>query len=303
MVYQRGSSVALEPDKKDPDPWAHLQVPNPHSPRLQFYNEIVAPLYTFVYGKVPDFKEYLESPQSFRWEVVQELKDLQKVSESLQHHAWGVGHNVGRYKEFPNDPKPADVRRAEQRLNTIESFSESMNNIKKKLQQRRGNLFKSDHACYSWAGNELSFIIDHLKTVQGLCDNILKLGNAVKNTNLILNKRIQMMDVDTGKRIRKQRQKKEQINSLRRRKEKVAVKQAKKILTACCPDKVVSDFVPKPKIKLKVSELNLSSLRLTPKLHLRGVQYLLNIGAWKREQFQQFENILLHREALRKRPR
>ena len=71
--------MALEPGKKDPDPWAHLQVPNLHSPRLQFYNEIVAPLYTFAYGKVPDFKEYLESQQSFRWEVVQEIRPTEGV--------------------------------------------------------------------------------------------------------------------------------------------------------------------------------------------------------------------------------
>ena len=130
-----------------------------------------------------------KSQQRFRWEILQEIKDLQKVSGSVQKDAWGVGYNVTRYKEIPKDPKPGDVGRAKETLNRLVSYSQRIQAIKEKLDKRRQSLFKSDHVCYSWAEDELCFIDDHLRITQGLHDVISKLENGIRNTISLLKKK------------------------------------------------------------------------------------------------------------------
>ena len=83
-MCQNGAFVLLQSGEKDPDPRVCWQVPNAHAPSLKYYNEIIPPLYKSTYGKVANFKGYLKSQQNVRWEVVQEIEDLQKKTENLK---------------------------------------------------------------------------------------------------------------------------------------------------------------------------------------------------------------------------
>ena len=76
------------------------------TPRLQYYNEIVPSLFKCANGKVPNFKQYLKSQQRFWWEILQEIKDLQKMSESVPRKMPGMWatmlHVIKKYLKIPS---------------------------------------------------------------------------------------------------------------------------------------------------------------------------------------------------------
>lgn len=139
-------------------------------------------------GKIPNFKEYLKTQQKFRWEIKEELQDLHKKMNSLQDDSWGVGYNVTRYKEFPKDPNSGDVGRAELTHKSLLSNSQRLKDAKMKLENRRENLFTSEHICYDWAKDELQFIDEQLKAVEDMSNAITSLRMEYKTHFLCLKK-------------------------------------------------------------------------------------------------------------------
>ena len=86
----------------------------------------------------------------------------------------------------------------------------------------------------------------------------------------------------------------------RKRAKTTAVKQATKILYACDIDKgIIESVIEGKKTVLKLSDFNLVHLKLSPKLHLNGIQYLLKTDCLDQEamdKFKQFESILMVRK-------
>ena len=292
--------MSLEPGVKDPDPWAQWLVPNAHSPRLRFYNDIVPTLYKSAHGKIPNFKEYLKTQQKFHWEIKEELQDLHKKIKSLQDDSWGVGYNVTRYKEFPKDPNSGDVGRAELTHKSLLSNSQRLKDAKMKLEKRRENLFTSEPICYDWAKDEVQFIDEQLKAVEDMSNAITKLENGIQNTLSLLKKRFASVDVMESEKKRKKRRQKEMQKKKKKRAQTTAVKQATKILHACDVDKgIIESVIEGKKTVLKLSHFNLVHLKLFPKLHLHWIQYLLKSECLDHEavdKFKQFESILMVRK-------
>ena len=55
-----------------------------------------------------------------------------------------------------------------------------------KLEERRENLFTSEHICYDWANDEVQFIDEQLKAVKDMSNAITKLEHGVQNTLSLL---------------------------------------------------------------------------------------------------------------------
>ncbi|KXJ23590.1 hypothetical protein AC249_AIPGENE12407 [Exaiptasia diaphana] len=115
----------------------------------------------------------------------------------------------------------------------------------------------------------------------------------------LLKKRFSHIDATTSEKKRKQRRAKEHRKKKKKSKQKRALKQATKILHSCDIDKTVIDLIMAgEKTVLKLKDFNLVSLKLSPKLHLQGITYLieskcLDVDAEK--QFRTFEDILTTR--------
>ena len=82
----------------------------------------------------------------------------------------------------------------------------------------------------------------------------------------------------------------------KKRAQTTAVKQATKILHACDVDKrIIESDIEGQKTVLKLSDFNLVHLKLSTKLHLHGIQYLLKSECLDHEaadKFKQFESTL-----------
>ena len=73
---------------------------------------------------------------------------------------------------------------------------------------------------------------------------------------------------------RKKRREKEMQKKKKKRAQTAAVKRATKILHACDIDKgIIESVIEGKKTVLKLSDFNLVHLKLSPKLHLHGIQY------------------------------
>ena len=129
---------------------------------------------------------------------------------------------------------------------------------------------------------------------------ITKLENGVQNTLSLLKKRFSRLDAMESEKKRKKRREKEMQKKKKKRAQTTAVKRATKILHACHVDKgIIESVIEGKKTVLKLSDFNLVHLKLSPKLHLHSIQYLLKSECLDNEavdKFKQFESILMVRK-------
>jgi len=96
------------------------------------------------------------------------------------------------------------------------------------------------------------------------------------------------------------RKEREMQKKKKKRAQTTAVKQATKILHACDVDKgIIESVIEGKKTVLKLSDFNLVHLKLSPKLLLHGIHYLLKSECQDHEavtNFKQFESILMVRK-------
>lgn len=58
-------------EKKSPDPWDAYKIPNIHTARMKFYNDITKEIYQSAFAELQlsRFQDYLTQQRTFRWEV------------------------------------------------------------------------------------------------------------------------------------------------------------------------------------------------------------------------------------------
>ena len=106
FVLARGTTAA---DSKPP--WHKFLKPHPKTNKIRFYNDVTKEIYESAYVvKQSQFESCLNGQQQFRWDITQEIRNLEGILRSYEEGLIPKENTmIKRYLEMPDDPTLKDV--------------------------------------------------------------------------------------------------------------------------------------------------------------------------------------------------
>lgn len=262
-------------------------IPNPHSERLQFYNNLTPSLYLESYPEFSSkerFTNFLITERKWRYDTEQQVKSFMSMLDNIQSNdKSGFSHNFQRLQRIPADANSEDVLRCRNVISSLE-------NLRDKCQKLLDNLIEKKKSCYKPSMDLLPGGKIRLKYIESksvdLNQFMQKLYSMLANFNTVekaLCVRFSQKSCEKADKTRKKRRLKEQRRKNTKKKSKVLHRQTKEVcsIMLCDPPeeldltKEVSEPVP-VFTKEKLNEINHSNLK--PRFHLVPLQMLLEKG-------------------------
>ncbi|CAB4017501.1 Hypothetical predicted protein [Paramuricea clavata] len=158
-------------------------------------------------------------------------KDITQLDTILKFNTNdGFDLNVKKYQEIPSRPVAIDVERAKSTMFKLSSLEEKLGAIKHRLQERNNELYDCNHVPKQWAGDEISYIAQHLEKLEKLNKNLICLHSSITNTWQLSSARFNKDTVSGEERKGITRRRKEQRRIARQKQTNMGKKQAYKLI-------------------------------------------------------------------------
>lgn len=287
MSFGRSGQLQLlrndsAPEKK---PWEKYLLPNPHTERLKFYNNVVPQIYesSFV-SKQAGFKQYLLEQQQMRCQLNTKIKALSdKENNLLRNENWGVCQNITKFMSGVDGCKGSgDVAKCESSLTTVNEAFNSASDLLSFMNNRRKNLYTEERTLRSFASDELKYFQEAQERVKAIHQELQKASNALTTTLMSLKRKFPSPMGNNGQ----SRRKKENKRKVKKIKEKRLHQRAALLLEKLTSKEVakeVFDSLEKNTYKC-VSSINAGfTARFVKRLHLDPLLWLLERGVFETE--------------------
>lgn len=231
------------------------------------------------------FKEYYKTCRETLFCLKENVNATVSTINNLLHSKDGLSINVQRYQKIPPDPKHFDLGRCKNTKESLEKKSVKVKDLLDKVERRRANLFDEKQKLYkSYTSFELEYYDDFITKLNIAIKELSMILSKVTHSHTELSKRIKPFQGNEAEGRRRSRRKKEQKRKKRNRHITVKVKSANRICTILCKEALVKKPKGKDPIidrKIEADEFQrLAHTKLSPKLHLAGMELLLSLDAF-----------------------
>ena len=197
-------------------PYFSLLIPNPHSSRLRYYNEITPIIYNETseeFVSAERCRQYVITQRSWRYDTNNLISGFTSFTDNIVNNVsddhGGLKQNVVRYQSVPKNLNSGDVHRRGNTISTLEIKISEGEKIKNQLIEERKTCFSLDMNVLPGGNNTLQFI---QQKISALTDSIQKLKQLSGKANEVYNVLCRKFD-------KKSAEKSEQGRKKRRRKE------------------------------------------------------------------------------------
>ena len=147
-------------------PYFSLLIPNAHSPRLTYYNEITPIIYNETSEEfigAERCRHYVITRRRWRYDTDNLISGFTSSSENMEsNNPSGLKKNVCRYQSLPRDLNSGDISRCANTISTLESKMSEGEKIKDQLKEKQENLLFIFHECSP--GSKQQAAISHTRT-------------------------------------------------------------------------------------------------------------------------------------------
>ena len=133
---------------KEVQPFESYLIPNPHSARLKYYNDVVSVWYTECFTDFSSkerFQHYLIAERRRRFEIESDINSLASKLDEIKSNSAnsdsGHSYNIQRLQSIPHDTNSEDVFRCERAIGALEKMMNSSQDITNRLSEKRKNCY------------------------------------------------------------------------------------------------------------------------------------------------------------------
>ena len=284
-------------------PYFSLLIPNPHSPRLRYYNEITPILYNETseeFVSAERCRHYVITQRRWRYDTKNLISGFtsftDNINESDDHS--GLKQNVIRYQSVPGNLNSGDLHRCGNTISTLEKKISDGEKIKTQLVEERKTCYSLDMNVLPGGNNTLQFIE---QKISALTDSIQKLKQLSGKANEVYNvlcRKFDKTSAEKSEQGRKKRRRKEQNKKKRQKRQRNLEKHTINLLSVILiePPSTFSlmqehfePFITKD--SLNHSKLNLDILK--PRFHLQPIKQLLEKGCVSKDAEESMKSLML----------
>ena len=128
---------------KEVQPFESYLIPNPHSARLQNYNDVVSVLYTECFTDFSSkerFEHYLIAERRWRFEIETDTNSLASKLDEIKSNSANSDSchscNIQRLQSIPHDTNSEDVFPCERAIGALEKMMNSSQDITNRLRRK-----------------------------------------------------------------------------------------------------------------------------------------------------------------------
>ena len=205
-------------------PYEIYLYPNPHTTRLQIYNDVTPILYDF--SSTERFQNYLITERRWRFDTESKTNSLTAkvtdITTNSTNQSNGTAHNIQRLQKVPLDVSSEDVSRGERALSALEAMKNTCEDLSNSLLQKKKTCYQLPNMDLMPGGKStLQYIQVKLDTLEQLKGTLFRMLDNVNSVLLDLHRRYSRRTSAKAEELRKKRRKKEQNKENKNKKLKV----------------------------------------------------------------------------------
>lgn len=270
-------------------PYEIYLYPNPHTTRLQFYNDVTPILYDESFkdfSSTERFQNYLITERRWRFDIESKTNSLTAkvtdITTNSTNQSNGTAYNIQRLQKVPLDVSSEDVSRGERALSALEAMKNTCEDLSNSLLQKKKTCYQLPNMDLMPGGKStLQYIQVKLDTLEQLKGTLFRMLDNVNSVLLDLHRRYSRRTSAKAEELRKKRRKKEQNKKNKNKKLKVRTRQTREVcelLTGNQSDIEITKKASSPIINAKNINREALHTKLRKRFHLEPLKDLIQQG-------------------------
>ena len=273
---------------REVQPYEMYLCPNPHTERLQFYNNVTPVLYNESFkdfSLMERFQNYLITERRFRFETESKINSItEKVADittNSTNQSNGTAYNIQRLQKVPLDVSSNDVSRGERALSALQSMTNTCEDLSNALSEKKKTCYLPSMDLMPGGKSTLEYIQSKLDAVNQLKSTLFSLLDKVNGVVHELHRRYSRQTSAKADVQRQKRRKKEQRRKNNNKKIKVRGRQVNEVCELLTGKKMTIDVTQKAtEAVINAGNLNREALnnKLRKRFHLEPLKDIMKQG-------------------------
>jgi len=261
---------------KETQPYEIYLYPNPHSERLQFYNNVTPVIFNESFKDFSSkerFQNYLITERRWRFEIESKINSITEkvahISTNSTNQSNGTAYNIQRLQKIPLDVNSNDVSRGKRALSALESMKNTCEDLSNTLLERKKKCYLPSMDLMPGGNSTLQYIHIKLDTVDQLTRTLFSL---LDNVNGVVHELYRKYNRQTSAKaddLRQKRRKKEQKRKNKNKKLKVRGRQVNEVCQLLTDKRSVNVDITKKATEAIINTKNINREALHTKLRKR----------------------------------
>lgn len=209
--------VDKEKQAKEIQPFESYLIPNSHTPRLKYYNDIASVLYNECFTDFSSkerLQHYLIAERKWRFVIKSEINPLTSKVDNIKNNSAnpnsGHSYNIQRLQSIPHDVNSEDVSRCERAITALETMINTCQDIANRLSKKKKTCYLPSPDLMPWGKSTLRYIEVKFETLEQIKGTLFQMLDNVNTVLLDLHRTYNQKTYTKAEEVRKKRRKKEQ---------------------------------------------------------------------------------------------